>query len=655
MEKLYHGACYYPELWDEKEIDTDIAKMKECGINLIRIGEFAWSVYEPRENEFHFDFFKSVIQRFNENGIDTILCTPTPTPPVWLTHNHSERCHRDIEGVMSHGSRLHICTNNHYFRERARIIISKIARELGSLDGVVLWQLDNELKSHVSYCLCDTCKELWHKWLKEQYGTIENLNEKWGTKIFSEYYRSFEEVPQPVKTPFIHNASLLTAYRRFSMNKIEEFAWECRDEIRKYSKLPITTNGNINFDCNLSQLFKGLDTAAFDTYASLENHAVYIMNHDFWRNIKKGKKHWLVETSCCYGGSIERLSEPHPRDYLTAEAVTAYALEAKSFCYWLFRQQRTGCEISHGALYSQWGEPTIGVENVKKVTAAKQRIENIILETKLKPAEMAITYSDIARSFFESEKPEVGGYTGLIRSFHKLVYRMGIPRDVITEISDISEYKLVWTPFLPALSAEYIKKLRDFAEKGGTAILGPMTGHRTYEHTAHTDYGLGILEKEFGFKTKYIYPFKGTNPTGEAFGKEEKLTGLGFVFDEANCIIKGRLTDGLTPGEAFLIEVPVGKGRLVLLGACPKEYEDSEILKKIIEFYGNEISKPPFEYKNSTEIINRHNDNGDVFFIVNMDGLGDTVYCKSLVKDAFTGEETDRIELKPFEYRVVNL
>ncbi|MBO5646503.1 MAG: beta-galactosidase [Clostridia bacterium] len=45
---LYIGAAYYPELWDESEIDRDIAQMKAHGMNVMRIGEFAWSKMEPR-------------------------------------------------------------------------------------------------------------------------------------------------------------------------------------------------------------------------------------------------------------------------------------------------------------------------------------------------------------------------------------------------------------------------------------------------------------------------------------------------------------------------------------------------------------------------------------------------------------------------------
>ena len=49
MKKLYHGSCYYPELWPEADLERDIAEMQRLGLNYVRIGEFAWSKMEPDE------------------------------------------------------------------------------------------------------------------------------------------------------------------------------------------------------------------------------------------------------------------------------------------------------------------------------------------------------------------------------------------------------------------------------------------------------------------------------------------------------------------------------------------------------------------------------------------------------------------------------
>lgn len=53
-KKIFIGAAYYPELWDEREIEKDILRCKELGVNTLRIGEFAWSKMEPKEGRIQF-------------------------------------------------------------------------------------------------------------------------------------------------------------------------------------------------------------------------------------------------------------------------------------------------------------------------------------------------------------------------------------------------------------------------------------------------------------------------------------------------------------------------------------------------------------------------------------------------------------------------
>ena len=41
------GVCYYPEQWPEEIWSEDARRMAQCGLSVVRIGEFAWSRIEP--------------------------------------------------------------------------------------------------------------------------------------------------------------------------------------------------------------------------------------------------------------------------------------------------------------------------------------------------------------------------------------------------------------------------------------------------------------------------------------------------------------------------------------------------------------------------------------------------------------------------------
>ncbi|HQK77459.1 MAG TPA: beta-galactosidase, partial [Candidatus Hydrogenedentes bacterium] len=59
---MYFGACYYPEHWTPKQAKDHIPLMKQAGINVVRMGEFAWSRFEPEQGRYRFEWMDAVIQ-----------------------------------------------------------------------------------------------------------------------------------------------------------------------------------------------------------------------------------------------------------------------------------------------------------------------------------------------------------------------------------------------------------------------------------------------------------------------------------------------------------------------------------------------------------------------------------------------------------------
>lgn len=656
-KKLYHGAAYYPELWDEKVMEEDIELMKQAGINVVRIGEFAWHTMEPEEGKFDLSFFVNTIEKLYENGIETVMCTPTPTPPIWFTDGHPERMYVDCDGkVMGHGSRQHACTNNNYFRERAALITENLAKAVGSLPGVIGWQIDNEFKCHVSECMCNSCEKQWHQWLQKRYETVENLNDAWGTKIWSEYYHRFEQVPQPGPAPFLHNSSLSTMYQIFSMEKIAEFSDEQAEIIRKYSTAPITHNSSVFFSVDNERLFKNLDFASFDTYATIDYVENYLINNDLWRNFKKGRNYWVMETSPSYAASLESYASPHPNGYLKAEAAAAYALGAEAFCYWLWRQQRAGCEQPHGSVISAWGKPTVGFANVLEVEAMRKEIEGIITSTKPSQAELAITYSDRGKAFLKTEPHRELNHRTLITDFYKRILSMGIHRDVIPEGTSLDGYKLLFTPFIQYLSTDYIARAKQFVESGGIWIAGPLTGGRTENHTVHTVRALGELEELAGAEVLYTYPMDGTGTIGRAFDISAPLGLWSSVFEADSNSAIGIIEEGLSKGKAFITEHKLGAGKIVMLGSLPVGDAGDLLLQKLVDHYAQEASLTMrTDVTKGTIVAPRQGDDYTVWFIINMDGNGGSVTIPQTGIDLKTNREVEpgKLELGRFEYKMI--
>ena len=73
------GTCYYPEHWGRKMWEEDLLCMKDAGIEVVRVAEFAWSKIEPREGEYTYEFFDDFLDLAEKNGMRVIFSTPTAT------------------------------------------------------------------------------------------------------------------------------------------------------------------------------------------------------------------------------------------------------------------------------------------------------------------------------------------------------------------------------------------------------------------------------------------------------------------------------------------------------------------------------------------------------------------------------------------------
>ncbi|HYC72645.1 MAG TPA: beta-galactosidase [Opitutaceae bacterium] len=665
MQKLFHGSCHYPELWPEARLDDDIAEMKRAGLNLVRIGEFAWSRMEPEEGRISLDYFVRVMDRFHAAGLGVVFCTPTPTPPVWLTHGRPERCFVDADGrTMSHGARQHASYEDPAVRAACRRIVEACARALGRHPALVAWQVDNELKCHVAEDFNPSAVARWPRWLERRYGTIDRLNDAWGAEIWSERYQGFDQVPPPRPTPFLHNAALSTAWRVFQREITAEFLGEQCALLRRHSAAPITHNFGLGFAVDLERMSAGLDFVSFDDYPDHTQWARMIFNCDLFRAAKPGRAFWLMETSVAHNGWLTHHEPAHPPGFLVAEAVSAWGLGAQTVNYWLWRQQRSGCELPHSAVLSAWGRPSIGYESVRAVERARGRLEPLVLGSVPAPAEVALTWSDLGRAMMLTEP--IGGtqarkvdYLAILQDWHRLLLDAGLHRDVRFEGAALDGLKLLVTPAMPHAGEAFLGRVEAFVRAGGVWICGPLTGLRTAEHGVPTDAGLGRLDRLAGVETVFVYPVTGTDAIGDAFGLTAPLEGMAAALRPAGPETRsvGALKTGLAPGLAFITERRVGQGAIVLVGAQPEGPAGRVMLARLVAHYAAQAGVTcRFEVSAGTVVCPRRSEDGrDLWIVQNMDGTGGRVQLPRAAADALTDEKlaAGTVEIGPYAWRAV--
>jgi beta-galactosidase len=233
---------------------------------------------------------------------------------------------------------------------------------------------------------------------------------------------------------------------------------------------------------------------------------------------------------------------------------------------------------------------------------------------------------------------------------------MGIHRDVIPEGANLEGYKLLFTPFIPYLSADYIARAKEFVEKGGIWIVGPLTGGRTEHHTVHTDRALGELEKLAGVEVLYTYPIDGTGTIGRAFDTTAPLGLWSSVFEADSKSAVGTIEEGLSKGNSFLTEHPLGAGKIVMLGSMPLGESGDLLLKKLVDHYSKESHLTMrSDVSNGTIVAPRQGDGYTVWVIINMDGNGGSVTIPKTGVDMQKKRivESGTLELGRFEYKVI--
>src|SRR6478735_2544608 len=207
---LLWGAAWYPEQWPETQWEGDLARMQAAGINLVRIGEFAWSSLEPAEGRYELDWMERAVAAAARHGIVTIIGTPTDTPPAWMTTKYPEILRVGEDGIpLQHGSRRHFSIGSAKYRELCAQVVAQLAQRFGQNPHVIAWQIGNE---YTEDSFDPESRRRFHEWLAAKYHSLDALNRQWMTAYWSQTYTEWSQVPM---TTGRANPGLLLDYKRF--------------------------------------------------------------------------------------------------------------------------------------------------------------------------------------------------------------------------------------------------------------------------------------------------------------------------------------------------------------------------------------------------------------------------------------------------------
>ena len=565
----YIGAAYYPEVWPREAVDGEIAKMKEVGINCVRVGEFAWSRMEPEEGTFCLDWLQEVCDKMYAAGIAVILCTPSATPPKWLTDKYPETLNVQSGGIPSQfGGRCHVCKSSPVMREKNRLIIERMAQLLGRHPSVIGWQLDNEIFHYGDGCFCPLCQKRFKEYLKKKYGTVGALNESWKTARWSLTYDSFEAVIPPRRDTWNH-PSLVAEWLRFQDETIVSYIREQAETVRKFSDMPIGTDMMPMLELSHEKMNEALDVVQINHYDRADELYRTLFIYDQMRPIKE-RPFWNTETQAGWNGSAFAASGARPAGNCYVNSWLPVAKGGEMNLYWHWRAHPNGHEIGHGAVCSSSGRFYRVAEEIKRAASEMKKCASFLNETKVR-SDIAIHCSATAAvDFLAAPLLENFDYRDtLLHTFYPPFRHHNV--DLIDTGHAVEGYSVILSPFLADIEENGLKdRMLRWVEAGGTWIVGPMSDIMTDYASRYTNAPYGSLEEIAGVYTKYEQPVEDAAVTARWAEDGESLS-LSRCYDAyelrgAECLAE--YTGGGLEGYTCIAERRLGKGRVILLGSA---------------------------------------------------------------------------------------
>lgn len=606
---MIFGVDYYPEHWDESEWKEQAKLMRKGGFNTVRMGEFAWKLFEKNEDEFDFSFLERAINILAGEGIKVILGTPTAAPPKWFVDKYDGVMRDKYGRKRNWGSRRECCSNHPDYIERSKIIVSKMAEHFSGNKNIIAWQIDNEFGCHNSTrCYCEHCRKAFAQWLKNKYKTIENLNSSWGTVFWSLGFDTFEDIILPVYNScesdygntWSHNPSLDLEYRRFASDSWVKYQKMQIDIIKKYSNLPVTHNLMGHFsDIDAYDLSKDLDFVSWDNYPDNQwgtsEYEYVSMAHENMRGAKN--KNFIVMEQQAGPAGWDILGSTPPPGQLRLWAYQAVAHGAEGLVYFRFRTALFGMEQYWYGVLDHDGKPRRRFFEIKQTGEELKRLENYITDSKnIYDALVVKSYNN---DWAHDIKRHTRGYS--YRDHLYAYYKANDDLNITTAVSrgNYSDYKIVYMPAYNVVSENEISEIESFVKNGGSLVLTFRSGTRDTYNNVRPLPVPGLFSELAGIEVEEFDALRHENyVSGEISGTAQLWCD---IIEPKTADVISVYDGGFYKGKAAITVNNFGKGKVYYVG-CDL---DHSAMKSLAALVARGAGIEPVSAPENVEIIRR--------------------------------------------------
>lgn len=520
--KLQFGAAYYPEHVTPERVEEDARLMEAAGINLVRMAEFSWIRMEREEGTFDFSWLDHAVETLAAHGVNSLLCTPTATPPKWVMDKYPDVYQYHADGRRrGFGGRRHYCVNSPSYRRLSDRIAEAIGSHYGDNPHVIGYQIDNELMAEDPYCYCSNCVKKFQEWLRGNFGSVEELNRRWGLDFWSQCYRSFDEVVLPKINAHQSPSSTLDLQRFFSECFIDYAALQ--GEVLRRTSPGKTITHNICscgflYRLDLNRLGKALDIVSVDNYpVSFTFESEYgnsgdVPYHPSYASLALGiirgaKKapFWITEAQSGRTMRPRKLVEP---GFLGAITRQELAHGARSVLYFSWRVFPSGVEFMLSGVLPSDSKPRRTYREITEIISESKALESA-LEGLLPASDVAILRDFDCDWALDDGLPHPDfRYLRHIHRYYQALFENHVNVDIISPEDEFSNHKILIAPSWILIDEARAAKLTDFVKNGGTLVLTCLSAMRDLDNRNRPETIPSLLTGLCGIEVEEQQPLK---------------------------------------------------------------------------------------------------------------------------------------------------
>jgi beta-galactosidase len=512
-QTVLYGTSYYSEYMPYERLDQDITLMRQAGIDVVRMGESTWSLWEPEDGHFDYSWMDRVIEAMGKAHIKVILGTPTYSIPPWMYKEHPEILARPLGGApVFYGMRQNIDTDNEVFRSYARRVITNLVTHYRDNPTVIGWQVDNETSSNGASN--PDVFEGFRKHLETTFGTPEALNKAWFLQYWGQTIHDWDELPG-------RDGAQSTGYKlewsRWQQIRVTDYLGWQAGLVRQYRRPDqfVTQDfaGAMHRDVNEFQVARSLDVASTNPYYPSQIHmdgAPQALIDDYVRSLKQ-TNFLVTETNAESTDWTSAWQFPPFDGQLRLNVYTHIANGANMVAFWHWHSIHSGQETYWKGILGHDLEPGRTYAEVSRTGLELARIGPKLANLRVQN-KVAILYSvDSANAldfmpFTHGAGPQwststpPADYGTLVSQLHHTLYDLNIGVDfVFPEQLDLSRYSVLIVPALYIANDALLEKISTFVQNGGHVLMTFKSGFCDENSAVRPTRMPGPLRKATGF------------------------------------------------------------------------------------------------------------------------------------------------------------